>query len=85
MGVVADGDFVFLFNVGEEGTLIIYAEGEDSVLVGDCELCAKDGTVSCCLDGLEVETVERGQHGEFELELVVGRDLEGDESIIAVL
>lgn len=60
MGVVADGDFVFLFNVGEEGTLVIYTEGEDSVLVRDSELGAKDGAVCCCLYGLEVETVERG-------------------------
>lgn len=60
MGVVADGDFVFLFNVGEEGTLVIYAEGEDPVLVGNRELGAKGGAVFCCLDRLEVETVERG-------------------------
>lgn len=84
MSVVADGHLVLLFDVGEKGTLVINAEGEDSVLVGNHEACAVDSAGFCPLDGLEVETVKGREHGEFELQGIFRGHFEGDVFVMNV-
>lgn len=84
MSVVANGHLVLLFDDGEKGTLVVNAEREYSVLVGDNKACTVDGAGFCPLDGLEVETVEGREHSEFELQGIFRRDLEGDVFVINV-
>lgn len=79
VGHVADRDCVLLLDVGQEGTFVVDLEVEDAVLVGDLEgdgVCRFFGGGVGGVKG-ERETVEGGEHGEFELELVVGGDFEG--------
>jgi len=61
-------------------------EIEDAVLVGQFEGCAEEGRVGSVLDvdggRREVDAVEGGEHGEFELEVVDGgHGVEGDVSV----
>ena len=67
MRIVANGDFMLFFDVGEKRTLVVNAEREDSVLIGDGESCAVDGAVFRPEGGLESEAVERREHGKFKL------------------
>lgn len=60
VGEMADGDFMFLFNVSDEGSLVVDAEGEDAMLVGKSEGGSVYGRVLCSVHGLQVKTVERG-------------------------
>lgn len=84
MSIVAHGDLVLFLNVGEEGSLVVDAEGENAVLVGNCELGAENSAVCCRLGRDEVETVEGGEHSEFELEVVIFGDFKGDEAVVIV-
>lgn len=81
---MADGDFTLFVDIGEEWTLVVYVEGEDSVLVWESEGRAVDCAVFCAGRGLEVKAVVRGEHGEFELDCVGGLDLEWDVVVIGV-
>ena len=85
MSIVADSYLVLLLDIGEEGTLVVDTEGEDTVLVGDGELGAVDGAVFRLGGRLEVEAMEGGQHGELELKGVILGDLERHILVIAVL
>jgi hypothetical protein len=71
MRVVSNSDFMFLFYVAEERSLVVDAEGENAMLVWDGEGGAVDGAVfghrGCC----EVETMEGREHGKFDLERIV--------------
>lgn len=81
---MADCDLVLFFDVAEEWTIVVDAEGEDTVLIGDGELGAVDSAVLCSLCGLQVQAVEGGEHGEFELEGIQGGHLEGDVMILVI-
>lgn len=82
--IVANGDFMLLFDVGEERALVVNAEREDSVLIGDGESCAVDGAVFRPAGGLESEAVEGREHGKFKLQRIFRGNLEGDVFIIDV-
>lgn len=60
VGEMADGDFMFLFNVGDEWSLVVDAEGEDAMLVRKGEGGSVNGRVLGSIHGLQVKTVERG-------------------------
>lgn len=47
MREMADRNLVFLLDIAEEGTLVVYAKREDAVLIGDREAGAVDGAVFC--------------------------------------
>ena len=85
MSIMADSHLVLLLNVGEEGTLVVDTEGEDTVLVGDGELSAVDGAVFRLGGRLEVKTMEGGQHGELELKGIILGNLERQILVVAVL
>ena len=68
MGHVAYADGVLLIDIREEGSLVVDAEVEDAMLVGRDERRAVDRGISGSVDRLEIEAVEGGEHGEFELE-----------------
>lgn len=69
---MSDGDRALFLDIREERTLVVGYEVEDTVLIGDGEGHAEDA----CLLGrsafllLELDTVERRQHAELELELI---------------
>lgn len=68
----------FDVDVGKERPLVVDAEGKDAMLVRRAEGGAEKGAVGGGGDGGEVEAVEWGEHGELELEGVVGQDGERD-------
>lgn len=83
--VMADGNFVLLLDVGEEGTLVVDTEGEDSMLVRNGEACAVHSAGFRSEGRLESEAVERREHGEFELQSILAGNLEGNVSVVNVL
>lgn len=70
---VAVGNLKLLLDGGQEGTLVVDAEGEDSVLIGSHELSAEHSAGIGALDRFQVQAVEGREHGELELERVVSR------------
>ncbi len=62
-----DGNCVLFLNVRQEGSLVVYFEVEDSVLVWEAEAGGIDSRVLSCCGWGKRKTVERGKHGEFEL------------------
>lgn len=83
--VVTDTNRMLLVDVGEEGSLVVDAEVEDAVLVGDLEGRAVDSGVGGRAEGLEVDAVEGREHAKLELELVVGVNLERCPGVELVL
>ena len=81
MSKVSDRDSVLLFDVGEEGSLVVDFEVEDSVLIWELEACGVDGGAWGSSQKLEGQAVEGRKHREFELELVAGY---GDERLPGV-
>ena len=62
---VPDRDLPLHIHVCQKGPLVVDAEIEDSVLVGEFEGCGEDGRVGGCVAGEEGEPVEGGEHAEF--------------------
>lgn len=85
MRKVAHGHLVLLLNVGEERPLVVDPEREDAVLVRRHELSAVHSAGLRAAGGLESQTVERREHGEFQLQLVLAGDLEGHPLVVGVL
>ena len=85
MGEVAVSHLVLLLDVGEEGTLVVDAEGEDTVLIGGHELGAEHSAGIGTAGGLEVQAVERREHGELELESIAGGNFEGNPLVVDIL
>lgn len=81
---VADGHFVLFLDVGQERPLVVDAEREDAMLVGNRETGAIYGAVLCPAGRTKSQTVERGEHGELELKRILGRDFKRDEPVVAV-
>ena len=75
---------MFLLNVGQEGSLVVYAEGENAVLIRHFKASAVDCAVRGSRCRLQVETVEGREHGEFELKNVVFRYIERDVVVLIV-
>lgn len=75
---MADGNGVLLLEVRVEGSLVVDLEVKDSVLVRELEAGGVDGGCGGGLCDREGETVEGGEHGEFELEDVAGGWGEGN-------
>lgn len=84
VSVVADGDFMLFFNVGEEGALVVNTVGKDSVLIGDGKACAVYSAIFGSAGWLQIEAVEGRKHGEFELQGVFGGDLERNIFVVNV-
>lgn len=82
---VADGDLVLLLDGGEERTLVVDAEREDTVLIGGHELSTEDGASISAADRLEGQTVEGREHSELELELVIAGNLEWHPLVVDIL
>lgn len=72
-------------DVGQEWSLVIDAEREYAMLVWQAECSAEDGAIECCGYRLEVESVERRKHSEFQLEFIVRGDGEWGKMIKGVL
>lgn len=85
MSKVADGHLVLFLDVGEEGTLVVDAEGEDAVLIRHCEVGAEDGAVFSAARRCKVQPVEGREHGELQLQFIAGRHLERNEAVMTVL
>lgn len=81
---VTHGNLVLLLNVGEERTLVVHTEREDTVLIGNSELGAVHSTGLSTDGRLEGQAVEGREHGEFQLQLILSRDLEGHPLVIGV-
>jgi hypothetical protein len=77
-----DCDLPLLIDVCDEGAAVVDAEVEDAVLVGGLERDAKDGGVRGLRDWGKVEAVERRQHAEFKLDVVVCLRDEGGEVVL---
>ena len=58
MREMADGDFPLEVNVRQERSLVVYAKGEDTVLIWQFEGGAENGAVGGGGHGLEVEAME---------------------------
>lgn len=65
MSEVADGDFLLLIHIGEEGSFVIDPEGEYAVLIGKGKGSAIYSAVVGCSAGFKGETVEGREHCEF--------------------
>lgn len=74
MREMADRHLFLFIDVRPERPLVIDAESEDAVLVRQAEGCAEKSAVASFRDRLEVQTVERREHGELKLERVVRGD-----------
>lgn len=88
VGEVAHRHLALLVEGGEEGALVVDAEVEDAVLVGQAEVGGEDGRVGVRgrrRERRQREAVEGRQHREFELQLVAGRGQEGLEVVLGVL
>lgn len=85
MGEVADSHLVLLLDVGQEWPLVVDAEREDAVLVGDGKAGAIYGAVLCSVRWGEGETVEWREHGKLDLKSILGWQLKWNEPVIAIL
>lgn len=84
MRKVADGDLPLFVDVGKEGSAVVDAEIEDTVLIGSLESGAEDGGVLSVCDRGEVHAVEGRKHAELELNLIVRRWDKGSEVVVCV-
>lgn len=85
MSEMTDSHLVFLLDVGEEGALVIYPEGEDSMLVRGHEACAVHCTVLSFVGRLQVQAMEGREHSELQLNSILGWYLEWHVTIVIVL
>lgn len=87
MRKVADRDLALLVERRQKGALVVDAEVEDAVLVGQAEVGREDRRVGVRWrrgQRRQGEAVEGREHGEFELDGVVGRGEEGLEVVLGV-
>lgn len=81
---MADCYFPLDVDVRHEGPLVVDAEGENTVLIWQLEGDAENGAVDCFGDWLEVQAVEGGEHGEFELESIRGGYFQRHEVVVRI-
>jgi len=82
---VSNADSSLLLKVSQEGSLVVDHEVEDAMLVGKNKVGAVDSLLLTDVNGLQGDAVERGQHGELELEVVALREVEGLPVVPGVL
>lgn len=80
MGHVADGDGTLLLHIGQERSLVVDHEVKDAMVIrnGERDLVDALGFGRGALLRLELQTVERREHAELELQLVIVGDLEAE-------
>lgn len=80
MGHVADGDGTLLLHIGQERSLVVDHEVKDAVVIrnGERDLVDALGFGRGALLRLESQTMERREHAELELQLVIVGDLEAE-------
>lgn len=81
---VSNSDLSLLIDVGDKGAAVVDAEVEDSMLVGRPEGDTKDGRVCGPCDGSQVEALERREHAELELDVIVLDGLERNKAVVFV-
>ena len=82
---VAYGDLPLLVHTGKEGTLVVYAEVENAVLIRRHKGLGVHGRFRSLLNHVQGETVEWRKHGEFELQGVARWGSEWDPFIVGPL
>lgn len=82
MGKVPDCHFPLDVNVSQERAFVVDAEGKDAMLIGKFECSTEHGAVYGVRDGLEVQAMKRGEHGEFKLESVCRWDVQWYEVVV---
>lgn len=70
MGEMPNCHFPLDVNVSQERAFVVDAEGKDAVLIWKFECSAENSTVHGVRDGLEVQAMKRGEHGELKLDSV---------------
>ena len=85
MRKVTHGHLVLLLNGGEEWTLVVDTEREDSVLVRSDELSAEHSASVGTAGRLESQAVEGREHSELQLELILAGDLERNPLVVNIL
>lgn len=82
MGKMPDCHLSFDVNVSQERAFVVDAEGKDAMLIGKFECSTECSAVYGVRDGLEVQAMKRGEHGEFKLKSVCRRDIQWYEMVI---
>jgi hypothetical protein len=82
---VSYGNGVLLLDVREEWSFVVDLEIEDTVLIWELEACGVDCRGLGGSSDLQRETVERGQHGELQLDNITSGRSERLPVIPAVL
>lgn len=82
MGEMPNRHFPLDVNVSQERTFIVDAEGKDAVLIWELEFSTENSAVYGVRDGLEVQAMKWGEHGEFKLDSVCRWDGQGYEVVI---
>lgn len=79
---MSDTDLPLFINVGKEGSLIVDAKVEDTVLVGKFKGGGINSAVRSLRNGFQRQTVEGREHGEFKLNCVGSWRSVGSEMIV---
>jgi len=82
---MSDSDSVLLFEIGEEWSLVVDFEVENSMLVWETEAGSVDGRVLGRGGRGERKTVEGRKHGEFELDDIASGWSEGHPFVPRIL
>ena len=70
MSEMPDRYFPFYVHIGEERSLVVDAEGEDTMLVRQSEGTAEDSAIKCLRSGYKIETMIGRKHGKFKLQSI---------------
>ena len=71
MSKVPDGDLPLLVDVGDEWAAVVDTEVEDTVLIRCLESGTEDGGIFGLRNWRQIEAVERREHAELKLNVVV--------------
>lgn len=82
MGKMPNCHFPLDVNVSQERAFIVDPKGKDAVLIGEFECSTEHSTVYGVRNGLEVQAMKRGEHGEFKLESVCRWDGQRYEVVV---
>lgn len=82
MGKVPDCHFPLDVNVSQERAFVVDTEGKNAMLIGKFECSTEHGAVYGVKDGLEIQPMKRGEHGELKLESVCRRDVQWYEVVV---
>lgn len=85
MGKMPYGNRILLKNIAEEWSLVIDQEIEDTMLVWELKRHRVRSAVLRGDGGFQVQPLERREHAEFELQLIVLRNGERDVLVPRIL